>query len=54
MDIVMAVGNEDPFLQNNLQLSEMLHSKGVRNQLHLWDGRAHNAGYWRRMAPMYL
>jgi esterase/lipase superfamily enzyme len=54
MEIIMAVGNEDPFLQNNLQLSEMLHSKGVRNQLHLWDGRAHSAGYWRCMAPMYL
>jgi len=54
MEIILTVGNEDPFLQNNLQLSEMLHSKGVPNQLHIWDGRAHSGKYWRRMAPLYL
>ena len=54
MDIVMAVGREDPFLQNNQQLSEILSAKGVRNQLHLWDGRAHSGKYWRRMAALYL
>jgi len=26
----------------------------VRNQLHLWDGRAHSGKYWRRMAALYL
>ena len=34
MDIVMAVGNEDPFLHNNRQLSDILHVKGVHNLLH--------------------
>jgi esterase/lipase superfamily enzyme len=54
MDIVMAVGNEDPFLHNNRQLSDILHAKGVYNQLHVWDGRAHRGQYWRRMASLYV
>jgi esterase/lipase superfamily enzyme len=54
MDIVLAIGNEDPFLQNNQQLSEILQGKSVQNQLHIWDGRAHSGKYWRRMASLYV
>ncbi|MFZ4624706.1 MAG: esterase family protein [Rhodoferax sp.] len=54
MDIVMVVGNEDPFLHNNRQLSDILHAKGVHNQLHVWDGRAHRGQYWRHMASLYV
>jgi len=54
MEIVMAVGAEDPFLHNNRHLSDILHGKGVRNQLHVWEGRAHRGHYWRRMAPLYV
>ena len=54
MDIVLAVGNEDPFLHNNQQLSDILHGAGVPNQLHLWDGRAHSGKDWRRMAALYV
>lgn len=54
MDIVMTIGAEDPFLDNNRQLSAILHSKGIRHQLHVWDGRAHRGYYWRKMAPLYL
>ncbi len=54
MDIVMVVGNEDPFLNNNRQLSDILHGKGVHNRLHIWDGRAHSGKYWRRMASLYV
>jgi esterase/lipase superfamily enzyme len=54
MDIVMAVGNEDPFLHNNRQLSDILHVKGVHNLLHIWDGRAHSGKYWQRMASLYV
>jgi len=54
MDIVMTIGAEDPFLDNNRQLSSILHSKGIGHQLHVWDGRAHRGYYWRKMAPLYL
>ncbi|MGO9740808.1 MAG: esterase family protein [Roseiarcus sp.] len=54
LDIVLAVGKEDPFLDNNLRLSGLLGEKGVSHQLHFWDGRAHRAGAWRKMAALYL
>jgi esterase/lipase superfamily enzyme len=54
MDIILTIGNEDPFLQNNKQLSSILRQKGINHQLLIWDGRAHSASYWRRMATIYI
>ena len=54
MDIVLVIGKEDPFLNNNHQLSQILHSKGIKHQLHEWEERAHRGHYWRKMAPLYL
>lgn len=54
MDIVLVVGAEDPFLDNNRRLSEILSSKGIPHRLHVWEGRAHSAGAWRRMAEIYI
>jgi esterase/lipase superfamily enzyme len=54
MDIIFAVGNEDPFLDNNLHLSRLLGDKGIGHALHRWDGRAHRGSTWRRMAPLYI
>jgi esterase/lipase superfamily enzyme len=53
-DIVLTIGREDPFLQNNHLLSEILNKKGVPHQMYEWDGRAHRGHYWRQMAPLYL
>ena len=53
LEIVLAVGEADPFLDNNRHLSRLLHEKGVDHQLHFWDGRAHRAGVWREMAALY-
>jgi esterase/lipase superfamily enzyme len=54
LDIVLAIGKADPFLDNNLHLSRLLADKGVPHQLHFWDGRAHRAGAWRKMAALYV
>ena len=54
MDIILAIGQADPFLDNNLQLSRILGEKGVNHALHQWDGRAHRASAWRKMAPLYI
>ncbi|SMF97012.1 Esterase/lipase superfamily enzyme [Methylomagnum ishizawai] len=54
MDIILVIGKDDPFLDNNRQLSHILWGKGVWNALHEWDGRAHQGRYWRKMAPLYL
>ena len=54
MDIVLVIGREDPFLDNNRYLSRILWDKGVPNDLHEWDGRAHQGYYWRKMAQLYV
>ena len=54
LDIVLTIGKEDPFLDNNRHFSRLLGEKGVGHQLHCWDGRAHRAGAWRQMAALYV
>jgi esterase/lipase superfamily enzyme len=54
MDIVFTIGKEDPFLGNNHHLSHILWSKGIWHALHEWDGRAHRASSWRKMAAFYI
>jgi esterase/lipase superfamily enzyme len=54
LDIVLTIGNEDPFVDNNRHLSRLLEDKGIGHHLHVWDGRAHRAGAWRKMAPLYI
>lgn len=54
MEIILAIGREDPFLGNNHHLSSILHSKGIHHQIHEWDGRAHRGRAWRQMVPLYI
>lgn len=54
VEIVLTIGNADPFLDNNHHLSHLLSQKQVDHQLHIWDGRAHRAGAWRKMAALYI
>jgi esterase/lipase superfamily enzyme len=54
MDIVLTVGKEDPFRENNEQFSDILRGKGVNHEMHLWDDRAHRGSYWRQMARIYI
>ena len=54
MRVTLAVGRDDPFLPQNIELHEVLLSKAVSSELYLWEGRAHQGGAWRRMAPLYV
>jgi esterase/lipase superfamily enzyme len=54
MDIILTIGREDPFLDNNYQMSRVMNEKGISHALHVWDGRAHRASAWRKMAPLYI
>jgi esterase/lipase superfamily enzyme len=54
MEIVLTIGGEDPFLDNNRHLSGVLATKGIGHQVHVWDGRAHRGSAWRKMAPLYI
>ncbi len=54
MEVVLAVGDQDPFLDNNRHLSQSLWHKGVWHALHIWQGRAHSPRHWRRMVDLYV
>jgi esterase/lipase superfamily enzyme len=54
MDIILAIGNDDPFLDSNFQLGAILNEKGISYELHQWDEEAHKARYWRKMVAIYL
>jgi esterase/lipase superfamily enzyme len=54
MDITFVIGKLDPFLNNNLQLSQILNAKGIQHRLHIWNGRAHRSQAWQQMAPLFL
>lgn len=54
MDIVLVIGEEDPFVENNRHLSHVLWSKGVPHSLNTWQGRAHQGHAWRNMARLYI
>ncbi|MCJ8209047.1 alpha/beta hydrolase-fold protein [Mucilaginibacter sp. RS28] len=54
MDITLVVGETDPFIASNRNLSDLLHRKNIVHQLYVWDGDAHRARYWRQMVQLYL
>jgi esterase/lipase superfamily enzyme len=54
LHIVLVIGREDPFLDNNCRLSAELWGKGIAHEIHLWDGRAHAPYHWRKMVALYL
>ena len=54
IDIIMAIGRDDPSCRNNEQFSSLLWSKGVGNALRIWDGWSHDWPYWEKMIRMYV
>lgn len=54
MDIILAIGKEDQFLESNYKLSDILNEKGISHHLIEWDEEAHQARYWRKMVQIYL
>jgi esterase/lipase superfamily enzyme len=54
LDIVLATGQDDSFVDNNRYLSGALWEKGVGNALRLWDGWAHDWPWWRDMIRAYV
>lgn len=54
LEVVLAVGRDDPFLKGNIDFAGMLGEKKLPCQLHIWDGRAHRPDDWKQMAPLYF
>jgi esterase/lipase superfamily enzyme len=54
LDIILAVGRDDPLAADNLRLSELLWGKRIWHALRIWDGFAHDWPVWAHMLPLYI
>jgi len=54
MEIIFAIGETDPFLQNNREFSQLLWKRAIPNQLYVWENYAHRPRAWRQMVQVYL
>jgi len=54
LDIIMAIGHDDPNIANNRWFSSALWNKGIWHALRVWDGWSHDWPYWRKMIRLYL
>jgi esterase/lipase superfamily enzyme len=54
MDIILAIGRDDPSCGNNRELSRILWDKGIGNALRIWDGHAHDWPFWEKMIRQYI
>jgi esterase/lipase superfamily enzyme len=54
MEIIIAIGEVDPFKDDNYEFSELLGWKGTSHQFYIWNGYAHNPKNWRKMVALYL
>jgi esterase/lipase superfamily enzyme len=54
LDIILAVGRDDPLAEGNLRLSELLWGKQIWHAVRIWDGFAHDWPVWAHMLPLYI
>ena len=54
IDIILAIGRDDPSCASNEELSSILWSKNIWNALRIWDGWAHDWPWWRQMIEIYI
>lgn len=54
LDIVLAIGEQDQFLENNCRFSASLWDKGIWHALDIWAGEAHKPRHWREMITRYF
>jgi esterase/lipase superfamily enzyme len=54
IDIVLALGKDDPNRANNEHMSGVLWSRGIWHAYRLWDGWAHDWPWWQQMAAQYI
>jgi esterase/lipase superfamily enzyme len=54
VNIIMAIGRDDPMRGANEAFSGMLWGKGIWHALRIWDGWAHDWPYWQQMIGRYI
>ena len=53
-DIIIAIGDGDPAVEDNRAFSATLWDRGIGNALRIWKGFAHDWPYWERMIRLYI
>ena len=48
------VGEEDPFLENNIDIADALTAKKIPHTVRVWCDNAHRFRHWRQMIRIYL
>lgn len=54
IDIIVAIGRDDPMRANNEWLSNVLWTKDIWHALRIWDGWAHDWPFWQQMVAKYI
>ena len=54
MDIILAIGKDDPHIEDNRALSRDLWAKNIGHALREWDGWSHDWPYWAKMVRQYI
>ena len=54
IDLIIAVGKDDPNIENNRALSAALWSKNIGHAYREWDGWSHDWPYWQQMVRLYM
>jgi len=54
LDILLVIGETDPFKYDNCEFTDLLWWKGIAHRFYTWQGFAHTPRSWRQMAPLYL
>lgn len=54
MDIILAIGEDDPLCRSNREFSALLWERGIGNALRIWKGWAHDWPYWEDMVRLYI
>lgn len=54
LEIIIAVGEQDAFLKNNVLLDKILTEKDIKHAFYIWRGEAHKAQYWSQMVQLYF
>ena len=54
LELIMAIGRDDPMRPANDRFSETLWARGVWHAYRVWDGWAHDWPYWQQMITRYV
>lgn len=54
IDIILAIGRDDPSFADNERMTSALWQRGIPHAFRVWDGWAHDWPWWRNMVVRYI